>query len=101
MSCYKLFNGIKKQLARAKLGEQNSNATLDAVGALIATQINSIKLNNTPISETDFFKLNLCYAAQTLAKVMAKDEVVLLPAFRGHFEDYIMSGLADCIHTHK
>ncbi len=32
---------------------------------------------------------------------MAKDEVVLLPAFRGHFEDYIMSGLADCIHISK
>ncbi len=48
-----------------------------------------------------FLKLNLCYAAQTLAKVMAKDEVMLLPAFRGHFEDYIMSGLADCIHISK
>ncbi len=98
MSCYKIFNGIKKQLAQAKLGEQNSNAILDVVGALIATQINSIKLNNTPISETDYLKLNLCYAAQTLAKVMVKDEVMLLPAIRGLFEDYIMSGLADCIH---
>ncbi len=37
MSCYKLFNGIKKQLAQVKLGEQNSNATLDSVGALIDT----------------------------------------------------------------
>ncbi len=44
MSCYKLY-GIKKQLAQAKLGEQSSNPTLDAAGALIATQIDSIKLN--------------------------------------------------------
>ncbi len=32
-------------LAQAKLGEQSSNPTLDAAGALIATQIDSIKLN--------------------------------------------------------
>ncbi len=29
---------------------------------------------------------------------MAKDEVMLLPNFRGLFEDYVMEGLADCVH---
>ncbi len=66
--------------------------------ALIATQIDSIKLNFGHISETDYFELDLCYAAQTLAKLMAKDEVMLLPNFRGLFEDYVMEGLADCVH---
>ncbi len=88
-----MFNGIKKQLAQAKLGEQSSNPTLDAAGALIATQIDSIKLNFGHISETDYFELNLCYAAQT-----PKDEVMLLPNFRGLFKDYVMERLADCVH---
>ncbi len=44
MSCYKLFNGIKKQLAQAKLGEQSSNSTLDAaefvkVGHLLESEV--------------------------------------------------------------
>ncbi len=47
--------------------------TLEAAAALIAYQINAIKLNLYEISETNY--LNLIYAtAQTLAKVMAKDE---------------------------
>jgi len=46
MSCYKLFNGITKQSAQSELGKKSSNATLEADGALVASQINAIKMKH-------------------------------------------------------
>ncbi len=60
MSCYKLFNGIKKQLAQAKLGEQSSNPTLDAAGAAGVDPIasmGSISLNRSDYSLYSFLRL--------------------------------------------
>ncbi len=47
-----------------------------------------------------YFELNLCYTAQNLAQVMVKNEVMLLPALYGLFQDCIARGKAECSHLH-